>query len=210
MIEKSYSCCGSMCVNKKKIIDNLCDEIANDIENNIGNNAKIHPEISPISSTGVDTSIKENVIQENVIQENVIQENIIQENVIQENIIQENMTNNLIINNNIKFITYDDELVIHNLTIIKSLKTKQKLWLENNKLSIDNSWFQSYSRKMYSQSKDNILNFLKEFYEYVIKYKYNNNKIMDLVHDTRIGLINLVQTYPTKSREISYIFNMID
>jgi len=193
MIEKSYSCCGSMCVNKKKIVDNLCDEIVNDIGNNIGNNAKIHPEISPkspISPIGVDTSIKENIIQENII--------------------QENMTNNLIINNNVKFITYDDELVIHNLTIIKSLKTKQKLWLENNKLSIDNSWFQSYSRKIYSQSKDNILNFLKEFYEYVIKYKYNNNKIMDLVHDTRIGLINLVQTYPTKSREISYIFNMIN
>jgi len=101
-----------------------------------------------------------------------------------------------------------DELIIYNLKIVASLKKNQKLWLSDNKLSIDKSLFSPYLRKLHHQSRDKIMEFLKKFYNYVIKNKSPDIEILILVGESNKGLMNLCKIYSDKIDEITSIMDL--
>ena len=81
-----------------------------------------------------------------------------------------------------------------NLQIISELKEGDKLWLDNDKLSIDNSYYgQSMIRKYYGQNREDIIKFIKNTLE-----QAENENEYDLVtklEKAKKGLRSLKHVY---------------
>jgi len=81
-----------------------------------------------------------------------------------------------------------------NLQIISELKDGDKLWLDNNKLSIDNSYLgQSMIRKYYGQNRGDIIKFIKNTLEQA--ENENEFEIINKFQQAKKGLRCLKQVY---------------
>ena len=103
-------------------------------------------------------------------------------------------------------------IVIHNMRIISKLVPYQKLCVDNNKLALDTSLIQSYSRWRNGQSKEitipKIMETIKCATQILPDKNYSDNQHEELTRllDQSIkGLRNLLITYPTKSDQIGAI-----
>lgn len=98
--------------------------------------------------------------------------------------------------------------VMKNMKEIVCIKEGQKLWLDGNTISIDNSYIQSISRWMNNQSRDNTISKVSETVDSAISYYVSNNEdsnIKNILKKSVKGLQNLTKTYPMKKNELDLL-----
>lgn len=106
------------------------------------------------------------------------------------------------------------DVVIKNLTEISKLCEYQKLWLDGDIFTIDNSWIPSVTRWSYNQSKDTIVPHIVETIECAVIYVASNYEdqtvIKDLLVSSINGLNNLIITYPSKKDQLNEMILKIE
>lgn len=170
----------------------ICDNCRVKINNDVGDESKKTLTSEPIFEN------KNNYMACEVKENDVI---------VDQPIIEENMSD---IRPDVKFniplevpkVEYD--VVIENLTNISKLEENVKLWLDGDKLTIDDSWAQPITRWRYGQSKDIIIPKINETIQSAFIYfdLIGNDKIIELLKISLNGLSKLTITYPTKNEEI--------
>lgn len=146
-------------------------------------------------------------------------EQIVQPNVFQSNYIDINK----------------QKLLIHNIMMVGNIKPHEKFWLENDVLTIDNSYFPRFTRWRFKQKREIIIEFIEEIVRECIDILKNKNKNSDNIkqcnsmlisYDDMIlvnsfneikeqsvlvinGLENMKMTYPDKINEIDKIIDLL-
>lgn len=106
----------------------------------------------------------------------------------------------------------NDNKIINNLEIISKLKEGEKLWLNDDGiLTIDESWFPSYTRWIHGQSKEIIMPCIVATITTASSEEYRHDENIKKILLLSInGLKNLAITYPTKENEINTLINIIN
>jgi hypothetical protein len=106
------------------------------------------------------------------------------------------------------------DIVTKNLTEISKLCEYQKLWLDGDVFTIDNSWAPSIARWSYGQSKETIIPQIAETVNcgviYVMSDCENQSIIKNLLMSSINGLKNLIITYPSKKDQLNEIILKIE
>ena len=95
-----------------------------------------------------------------------------------------------------------------NMITLGSLKKGNKLWLENNLLTIDNSYFPRIVRKMYGQNRQHIILFIDN----MSKCLCSNDRDYDLLllEKAIVGIDSMKKTYPQYFDKLTLIIARID
>jgi hypothetical protein len=113
---------------------------------------------------------------------------------------------------------FDTELekIKENLVVIGNIKKQEKLWINEEKLIIDTSYFPQISRWMYSQNREKIVAFIVTTIDGAIKYMhkfdedtFDKTMLKNLISTCIFGLENLRETYPDKKVEIDGVLEKI-
>ena len=98
-----------------------------------------------------------------------------------------------------------------NLMVLANIKNNEKLWLENDTLSIDTTWVPIFSRWRFGQSREIIIPFVAKV---VTNGSMEENIQFQEIYETFIGLINgitlIKKMYPEKEMEINSLVKLID
>ncbi len=105
--------------------------------------------------------------------------------------------------------------LLSNLVVLNSIQPYQKLWVENNILSFDDSYFPRMTRYMYGQGKSITVNFIEHLVEEAITASHaippnQDNDVYTMLLHTSVALDNLLITYPACEDQISRIKALLD
>jgi hypothetical protein len=103
-----------------------------------------------------------------------------------------------------------DIKLMENLTVISNIHKNEKLYLNNDILTIDNSYLYSVSRWWYEQNGLVISNYIKHMINIAITYKNSPEIIILLNKCKEYGLLNLKQTYIHNIQIIELLTESID
>lgn len=97
--------------------------------------------------------------------------------------------------------------LLHNLKVICSLENGQKLWLNDELLTVDNTYFQPLTRRMFGQSRNTIVPFVIHTIMLSIDYKlYKDIRDHLIICDDGINV--LIESYPKKMELNQLITNI--
>jgi hypothetical protein len=104
-----------------------------------------------------------------------------------------------IANDNIKENIDDNKLrelkLLENLKTISDIDVNQRLYLENDILTIDDSWFQSISRWYWEQNHIKHINYIRHMISLSLNYKDRSDVKLLLQKCKTYGLVNYRKTY---------------